>query len=302
MKKVILIPLLTIGVFFVYTFVSCKQEPGDKKELWAVVINFFSPDTTYYPVTKTFPFPDSLRFEPLDLFFTNQNKPPVINDSTIIFYDNYRENGEKLCCRQDTLEVYTDSIRGKKYLFAIGEYIAVFQSNNNSDTNLRTRKDAVSIPLWKIQLNTPYPPGKFKNEYEKLGAAHVKLGERFDEVSKQKWNDNDSISVETVQFNNSTDRMITALSKDLNETEVNSLIDHVRNKFPNLTYKEVIKKNSEGKPFKIIRMYFQGVSISFTQANATEYTFMITDYYQTIKLIINNAGTGYIFRDDVRIY
>jgi len=302
LKTVILIGLRTMVFFFVFLFVSCTQKPDVKKELWAVVINFFSPDTTYYPATKKFPFPDSLRFEPLDIFFTNQNKPPIITDSNIIFYDNYRVNGEKLCCKQDTLEVYTDSIRGKKYLFAIGEYITVFQSNNNSDTNLRTRKNPVSIPLWDIKLNTPYPPGRFKNEYEKLGAKHVKLNERFDEVNKQKWNDNDSISVETIQFNNSADRMITALSKDMNETEVNSLIDHVKNKFPNLTYKEVIKKNSEGKPFKIIRMYFQGVFISFTQGNATDYTFMITDYYETIKLIINNTGIGYIFRDDVKIY
>ena len=29
---------------------------------------------------------------------------------------------------------------------------------------------------------------------------------------------------------------------------------------------------------------------------------MITDYYETLKLIINNAGVGYIFTDDVKIY
>ncbi len=267
-----------------------------------MVINFFSPDTTNYPETKKFPFPDSLRFVSLTDYFTNQNKTPIISDSTIIFYDNYRANGEKLCCKQDTLEVYIDSIKGKKYLFVIGDYITVLQSNNNADTNLRTRKNSISIPLWDIKLNTPYPPEKFKNEYEKLGATHVKLAERFDEVNKQKWNDNDSISVETIQFNNSTDRIITALYKDMNKTEVNSLIDHVRNEFPNLKYQEVIQKNIEGNPMKIIRMLFQGVSISFTQVNETEYTFMITDYYETIKLILNNAGTGYIFRDDIKFY
>ena len=285
-----------------FVFVSCKQQPDDKKEAWAVIINFLSPDTTYYPETKKFPFPDTLRFAPLDKIFTNQNKAPVINDSNIIFYDSYRVNGEKVCCIEDTLEVYVDSIRGKKYLFAIGDYIAVFQSNNNSDSNLRTRKNPVSIPLWGIQLNTPYPPGKFKNEYEKLGARYVKLREEFDEVSKQKWDENDSISVETIQFNNSTDRIITAVYKDMNETEADSTINYIRNKFPGLTYKEAIQRNSEGKLLKVIRMLFQGVSITFTQVDTNEYAFMITDYYETIKLIINNAGTGYTFRDDVTIY
>lgn len=281
--------------------ISCEQS-STEKERWAIVINFFSPDTTYYPPTKKFPFPDTLQFAPLLSIFTNHGKLPIINDSSIIFYDNYRENGQDTCCIQDTLEVYIDSIRGKKYLFAIGEYITVFQSNNNSDSNLRTRKTPVSVPLWDIKLNSPYPPAKFKNEYEKLGARSVKLSERFDEVSKQKWNENDSISVETIQFANSEDRMITALSKDINESEVNFLIDHLKNKHPNLTYKEAIQLDSDGKPLKIIRLSFQGVSISFTQFSATEYTLMITDYYETLKLIINNAETSYIFRDDVKIY
>lgn len=160
----------------------------------------------------------------------------------------------------------------------------------------------VAVPLWDIKLNTPYPPGKFKNEYEKLGARSVKLNERFDEVSKQKWNDNDSISVETIQFANSEDRMITALSKDMNQAEVNSLIDQIKNSFPNLIYQEAIQVDSDGTPLKIVKLLFQGVSISFTQFSATEYTFMITDYYETIKLIISNGETSYIFRDDVRIY
>jgi len=300
LKKVVLI--LPISFLFTCLFESCKQNSDVKKEQWAVVINFFSPDTTYYPPTKKFPFPDSLRFAPLDSIFSNQQKLPIINDSNIIFYDDYRVNGESICCKTDTLEVYTDSIGGKKYLFAIGEYIAVFQSNYDPDTNVRTRKTPVSVPLWDIKLNTPYPPAKFKYEYEKLGARLVKLNERFDEVNKQKWSENDSISLETIQFTNSTDRIITALSKDMKETEVNSLIDHLKNKFPDLQYKEAIQRNSDGQLFKVIRILFQGVSISFTQFSATEYTFMITDYYETIKLILNNAETSYIFRDDVKIY
>ena len=303
MNRIVLKRAFTITFLLAFLFISCKQSSGDNnKELWAVVINFFSPDITYYPATKKFPFPDSLRFAPLDSIFLNQNKLPIINDSNIIFYDDYLVNGQNVCCKQDTLEVYTDTIGGKKYLFAIGEYIAVFQSNNNSDTIIRTRKNPVSVPLWDITLNTPYEPAKFKNEYEKLGARLVKLDERFDEVSKQKWNDNDSISVETIQFANSTDRIITALSKDINETEVNSIIAHLKNQLPGLTYKEAIQRNSDGELLKVIRILFQGVSVSFTQFSATEYTFMITDYYETIKLILKNAETSYVFRDDVRIY
>jgi len=282
-------------------FASCKQHPADKEQ-WAVVTNFISPDTSYYPGNKTFPFPDSLIFGSLDSFFTNQNKLPTISDSSIIFYDSYRENGIKLCCKQDTLKVYMDSIGGKKYLFAIGEYITVFQSNRHPDTSMRSRNAPVSIPLWNIRLNTAYPVSKFRNDYERLGARYVKLDERFDDVQRQKWDENDSILVETIQFNNSTDRFITALYKDMNENEVNSIIDSLKNKFPYLTYKEGIKSDSDGKPLKIVRINFDGVAISFTQINETEYSFMITDYYETIKLIIDNAKTGYIFRDDVTIY
>jgi hypothetical protein len=302
MNRIILARVSAISIFAVSFFLSCKENAGNKKELWAFVINFFSPDPSYYPGMKKFPFPDSLQFAPLDSFFANQGKLPIINDSAIIFYNTYRVKGEKACCKKDTLEVYSDSINGKKYLFAIGEYIAVFQSDSNMFTRLRPRRDTVSLPLWGIKLNTPYPPEKFKGEYEKLGARLVKINERFDEVSKQKWDENDSIAVETIQFNNSTNRMITSLSKDINEAEVNALIDDVKNRFPNLMYQEVMQKDSDGKLLKVIRILFQGVSMSFTQISATEYTFMITDYYETLKIIIKNAGIGYVFIDDVKIY
>lgn len=288
--------------FTVYFFVSCKESPDTKKELWAVVINFFSPDPSYYPDMKKFPFPDSLKFAPPDRFFVNQGNQPVINDSAIIFYNTYWENGKKLCCKKDTLEVYTDSINGKKYFFAIGEYIAIFQSDSTVFTRLRPRMNTVSVPLWGIKLNTPYPPEKFKNEYEKLGARLVKLDERFDEVSRQKWNENDSIGVETIQFNNSNDIIITALTKDMDEADVNLLIADVKSKFPDLIYKEAKQRDSDGKLSKVIRISFQGVSMSFTQFSPTEYSFMMTDYYETARLIIDNAGTGYVFRDDVKIY
>ena len=287
--------------FIVYIFISCKVTPGNKNESWAVVINFFSPDQSYYPPMKRFPFPDLLKFAPIDSFFVNQGRLPIINDSAIIFYNTYRENNEKACCKKDTLEVYTDSINGKKYLFAIGEYIALFQSDSRVFTRLRPRKK-IALQLWGIKLNTPYPPEKFKNEYEKLGARLVKLDERFDEVNKQKWRENDSIAVETIEFDNSEDRVITSVIKDMNEAEANFLIDNVKNKFPNLKYKEVMQKDSDGKLLKVIRILFQGVSMSFAQISATEYSFILIDYYETLKLIIANAETGYLFRDDVKIY
>src|SRR4029077_9852302 len=124
---------------FFFVFISCKQSQ-EKKELWAPVIEFLSPDTTYYPDIKKFPFPDSLRFVSLESFFTNQDKKPILTDSTIIFFDNNWENGKKSCCKIDTLEFFIDSIKDKKYLFVIGQYISVLQGNNNVDTNLRTRK------------------------------------------------------------------------------------------------------------------------------------------------------------------
>jgi hypothetical protein len=280
---------------------SCKEPPGNKKESWAVVINFFSPDQGYYPPMKKFPFPDLLQFAPIDSFFVNQGRLPIINDSAIIFFNTYRVNDEKACCKKDTLEVYTDSINGKKYLFAIGEYIALFQSDRSEFTRLRPRK-MTAPQLWGINLNTPYPPEKFKNEYEKLGARLVKLDERFDEINKQKWRENDSIAVETIEFNNSEDRVITSVIKDMSEAEANFLIDDIKNKFPNLTYKEAMQKDSDGKLLKVIRILFQGVSISFTQTSTNEYSFMMTDYYETLKFIIANAESDYFFRDDVRIY
>ena len=286
---------------FFFVFVSCKQSQ-EKKELWAPIIDFFSPDLSYYPGIKKFPFPDSLRFVSLESFFSNQDKKPILTDSAIIFFDNYRVNGQKLCCKKDTLEFFIDSIKGKKYLFVIGEYISVLQSYNKPDSNFRIRKAPGSIPLWGIQLNVPYPVTKFKGEYEKLGAEFVEIDPRSDEVSRQKWNENDSILVETIQFNNSTDRFITAVHKDMTEKEMDTIIEQLKNKFPTITYEEAIQRGTDGKLFKAIRMYFQGISISFKQIEENVYSFTITDYYETLKLIINNAGVGYVFTDDIKIY
>jgi len=187
-------------------------------------------------------------------------------------------------------------------MFVIGEYISALQSDNNIDTNLRIRKTPDSISLWGIQLDIPYPVTKFKGEYEKLGAKFVEIDPRNDEISRQKWNENDSILVETIQFNNSTDKIVTAIQKVITENEMNSIIEQLKNKFPTIKYEEAIQRDNDGKPVKVIRMSFQGISVSFKQNGENEYSFMITDYYETLKLIINNAGVGYIFTDDVKIY
>ena len=301
MRQKFFIWISSIFCFLASLVISCKQKTIEK-ESWAVVMNFISPDTAHYAGMKNFPFPDSLRFVSLERFFTIQDKPPVINDSAIIFYDTYWENNKKHCCRPDTLEIFTDTIKGKEYLFVINDYITVFQSNTFSDSVLRARKALPPISFWNISLNTPYPVEKFKDEYEKLGAKFVQVNARFDEVDKQRWSGNDSILVETIQFKNSNDRIITSLSKDMTKPEADSLIDHIKNIFPGGAYHESVQTASDGKPLKSTRIYFQGVAISIDQVNATAYTFVVTDYYETIKLILNNAETGYIFRDDLRIY
>lgn len=286
-------------LFFLVLAASCKEQPAEKKESWAVVINFFSPDISYYPGLKKFPFPDSLQFAPLDSFFTNVNKTPTVTDSTIVFYENYIKNGKKLCCKEDTLELFIDTIKGKKYLFAIGEYVAVFMSDTNITTKLRSRKTQSSIPIWGVQLNVPYSPEKFKVEYEKLGAKFVKLDPRIDEVYRQKWVDGDSIFVETIQFNNSGDRIVTQVYKDMNEPEVDSTISSFRTRFPQMAYREVTQPQENGEQFRVIRMSLNGLVISIAQTSSTEYSFAMTDYFETIRLIIKNAETGYVFRDDV---
>ena len=267
-----------------------------------MVINFFSPDLSYYPQTKTFPFPDSLRFETLDRIFTNRDQRPVISDSTIVYYDNYISNGQKKCCVKDTLEIFTDTLNGKKYLFAIGEYVALFQKDSVPGGVLRARTISPADQLLDIKLNTAYPPAKFKEEHEKLGTKRVTLRESLNEVYRQKWAENDSILVETIQFDNSPDRIITAIYKDMNEEELNAAIDHIQNKLPGIRYRETVQPDSDGKLLKTIRMDLDGVLISLTQIDAKQYTFMITDYYETLRLIIKNAGTNYTFRDDIKIY
>jgi hypothetical protein len=279
---------------------SCKEEPAIKKrEMWAVVIDFLSPDSSYYPSLKNFPFPDSLQFSLPDTLFVNQNRLPVISDSSIIYYKKYNVNGENVCCKGDTLQVFSDTILGKKYVFVIGEYIALFQSDSLS--GLRPRKQIASIPLWGVKLNTPYSPDKFLNKYEKLGADHVKLRDEFNEVSRQTWAENDSILVETIQFNNSNDRIITSLYKDMSAENVNTMIDYLKNNFSSAKYKESVQRDNEGKSMKIMRLLIDGLSITFTQISDTEYSFQVTDYYETLKLILGNRH-GYVFRDDVRIY
>jgi hypothetical protein len=291
---------LCAWLLFVGLTAACNDnQPVRKKESWAVVINFFSPDISYYPGVKNFPFPDSLQYAPLDSFFTNANKTPTISDSTIIFYENYIKNGQKICCKQDTLELFIDTINRKKYLFAIGEYIAVFTSDSMTTTNLRQKKTQTSIPLWGVELNIPYPPDKFKVEYEKLGAKFVKLDERIDEVYRQKWVDGDSIFVETIQFNNSGDKIVTQIYKDMNETEIDSTINAFRSKFPKMAYREVEQPQENGERFRVIRMSMDGLVISIAQTSSTDYSFSMTDYYETVRLIIRNAGTGFVFRDDV---
>ena len=57
--------LWTWSLLFTFAvFNSCAPPPVEKKESLAVVINFFSPDTSYYPAVKNFPFPDFVEMAP----------------------------------------------------------------------------------------------------------------------------------------------------------------------------------------------------------------------------------------------
>ena len=303
MRPKIIIWIVMMFFSVVSLFTACKQKPVETKgELWAEVVNFISPDTAHYTGFAKFPFPDLLRFQSLNDYFTYQNNTPIINDTAIVFFDRYYENGKRLCCKGDTLEIYTDTIAGKKYLYVFGEYLTVLQSNTFSDSNLRTRKISPSISLWGIRLNMPYAAEKFKDEYEKLGTRLVQVNARFDEVNKQKWSENDSILVETIQFKNSNDRIITSVSKDMNANEVDSTVNYIKNNFPELAYEQSVELDSEGKPLKIAKLSFQGVTVFIKQVNTTGYNFTITDYYETIRLILSNAGTSYTFRDDLSIF
>ncbi len=299
-KKPALILASLVMLFIFLHFSSCKEEPVAKKEMWAAVIDFVSPDSSYYQPLENFPFPASLRFALPDTLFVNQNRLPIISDSSIIYYKRHEVNGEIVCCIADTLQIYSDTIQGKKYIFAIGEYIALFQSDTLL-SGVRPRKKVASKPLWGIELNTPYSADKFLNKYEKLGAHFVKLREDLDEVSQQTWAENDSILVETIQFYNSNDRIITSIYKDMSEKDVDTMIDNIKNNFPSTKYQETVQKNNEGKPMKIMRLRIDGFSITFTQTTNTEYSFQATDYYETLKLILANQQR-YIFRDDVKIY
>ena len=294
--------LLQLALIFFYTMYlsSCAEKPVERKmEMWAPVIDFLSPDSSYYSSMKNFPFPDSLEFSLPDTLFVNQNRLPVISDSSIIYYKRYEVDGKIACCQPDTLEIYTDTIKGKKYIFAIGDYIALFQSDSLS--RLRPRKKIDTIPLWGIDLNTPYPPDSFLNKYEKLGANHVKLREELDEVSRQTWANNDSILVETIQFDDTNERIITSVYKDMNEDEVNSFIDYISNNFPKAKHKETIQKGAEGKPANVKQIFIDGYSITITQTSNKGYSFQATDYYETLKLILNKQQ-HYTFRDDVKVY
>ena len=291
--------LLLFFLLIMYVL-SCAEKPVEKKsEMWAAVIDFLSPDSSYYSSMKNFPFPDTLQFSLPDTLFVNQNRLPIISDSSIIYYKRYEVNGKIECCQPDTLEIYTDTIKGKKYIFVIGDYIALFQSDSLS--KLRPRKKIETIPLWGIDLNTPYPPDSFLNKYEKLGANHVKLREELDEVSRQTWANNDSIYVETIQFDDMNDRVITSIYKDINEVEADSLVNYFSNTFPFAKHKETVQKDVEGKRTNVKQFFIDGYSITITQTGDKKYSFQATDYYETLRLILNKQQ-HYTFRDDVKVY
>jgi hypothetical protein len=301
LKRTALILQLGSIFFYLLSLSSCDEKPvAKKKEMWASVIDFLSPDSSYYSPMKNFPFPASLQFELPDTLFVNQNRPPIINDSNIIYYKRYDVNGETVCCKTDTLKVYSDTIHGKKYLFLIGEYIALFQSDSLT-SHLRPRKNTPVIPLWGIKLNSPYPADKFLNKYEKLGMDFVKLREELDEASRQTWAENDSILVETIQFDDTNDRIITSVYKDMNDEEVKLFINYIQTNFPSAKYKETIQKDVEGRSMKMMWWSIDGFSITITQTSEKEYSFQATDYYDTLKLILNKQQ-HYTFRDDIKVY
>jgi hypothetical protein len=297
MKNKLLLIILLVQI----VFISCSNE--NKKDLNVKLIGIVNGDYTidtelYNEENKTvFPWSDTSKVNSIQNIITHSVDTFEINDTSIIRSVKNYVNGEVVCCVIDTSKYYIEDINKRKQLFInVGNSILILSLENDEDLKKRVRKE-INIPTWNIKLTEILDEKNFKDSLHTTKEYFTNKPISYEQFSI--YLGNRDLKLNTLKFPKRNDRIISQISKDISEFEVENLIKYITTTYPEIKYRDEFHEDR-----REITMLYDGFYILITENRTSDggkydkydlnkYILYYSDYYTLSKLLLNRIGEEY---------
>jgi hypothetical protein len=292
MKKLSHIYLI-IGLIFSISCQNSVNTIADSK--WKVysispfIYNFSLDQNPNFNFSENHFSIDTVDFKTFDSLFNKKDFKYILNDTAIIIPFEENVNGQKICCKFDTVKYLIDTLDNKTILF-LNDYSIMLVSENKLDISI-TKRPEIIIPSWDVNV------GDFLNQTEILDRLEVTnftyINQSFTDYS-QRLKNNKDVELKSLKFEGDEKRLVFELSNKIDKSEVDSFIDFFKKKYPNMNIK--IQYDDNKMPTYLFSQYgyfFHIFSTSVGKDYEKNYHFIITDNYKTIKNIYLNKKKKY---------
>jgi hypothetical protein len=288
-------------------FYSCKDEDKVRVEIRILgMINEFQINSnsnnsdTIKETLSIFPEFDSSKFKSVEDAFSLNDKKAILKDSVIILNLLKEVNGEKICCQLDTANYFIEKINEKNYMLVLQGYSVIVCEMKKDDEIKPRPRPYIHLPTWNIKVGSEIDKNAFKDSIYKYKSPISRLNLTL--INRHLIN-NPDITLSSLEFPRIQKRVVTTLYKEVQDYELESFLDLIKEKYPEIKINEFILEDKR----RAIEIYKNGLHISIFEIknediSSKKYSVTISDYYETAKTLVNKIGWNYKSKPGSEMY
>ena len=232
---------------------------------------------------------DTVGFKSFDSLFNKKDFKYILNDTAIIIPFEENVNGQKICCKYDTIKYLIDTLDNKTILF-LNDYSIMLVSEKKLDIEIKKRPE-ILIPSWDVNL------GEFLNQSKILDSLKINNYYYINQSSTnytQLLKSNLDVELKTLLFEGDDKRLVFEVSNKLYKSEVDSFLEYFKKKYPELKIKIVYDEDKTPTySFSKYGYHFYIFSSSSGKEYEKNYHISISDNFKTIKNVYANKKKKY---------
>ncbi|MEY2811849.1 MAG: hypothetical protein RI991_844 [Bacteroidota bacterium] len=232
---------------------------------------------------------DTVDFKSFDSLFNKKDFKYFLNDTAIIIPYEENVNGQKVCCKYDTVNYLIDTLDNKTVFF-LDEYSTMLVSDKKLDIKIKKRPEII-IPSWDVNL------GEFLNQSKILDSLQINNYYYINQSSTtftQRLRSNLDVELKTLLFEGDDKRLVFEVNNKLSKSEVDSFIEYFEKKYPEMKIKTVYDEDKTPTYFfNKYGYYFYIFSSSAGKEYEKNYHISISDNLKTIKNVYANKKKKY---------
>lgn len=232
---------------------------------------------------------DTVDFKSFDSLFNKNGFKYILNDTAIIVPYEENVNGQKVCCKFDTVNYLIDTLDNKTVFF-LYEYSTMLVSEKKLDIEIKKRPEII-IPSWDVNL------GEFLNQSKILDSLQINNYYYINQSNttfSQRLKSNLDVELKTLLFEGDDKRLVFEVNNKLYKSEVDSFIEYFEKKYPEMKIKIVYDEDKTPTYFfNKYGYYFYIFSSSSGKEYEKNYHISISDNFKTIKNVYANKKKKY---------